>query len=366
MKALWIIQVAWLFYGSRSVLVLVCSCWAAGNEIAEFPTSSPAAQQLDGERLNELVRRIEAGEFGLIHSLLILRNDTLVVEKYFRYTRESLRPLRSVTKSITSALVGRAVADGAISDLDAKLLTFFPQYPHLAHRDGRKEAMTLAHVLTMTAGLKWDELSAPYGSRNNDTSKLRASSDWLQYVLNLPMVYPPGSRFTYNTGCTILLSGILSHSLKHSVIDFARIMLFNPLDITKFYWGEHNGVVNTGSGLHLRAIDMAKIGQLYLRRGRWKGQQILPTEWVKQSTASHVRVSGSLEYGYQWWRLSASNLAAQALRTNDVFFGWGYSGQFIFVVPHLDMVVVSTAANFPRGDPIFEILREYIFPSVLD
>ncbi len=349
------------------VWVLVYACWVPAEQTHAFPTSSPAAQQLDGERLNELVRQIEAGEFGDIHSLLILRNDTLVLEKYFLgFTRESLRPIYSVTKSITSALIGQAVADGAIRDLDAKLLAFFPQYPHIAHRDHRKEAITVAHVLTMTAGFSWDEISTSYGSAQNDASKLAESPDWLQYILDLPVVDPPGSRFIYNSGCTLLLGGILAHSLKPSVTDYARATLFNPLGITHVVWEHARVVVNTGWGLHLRPIDMAKIGQLYLHQGRWAEQQVLPAHWVEQSTASHVTVGETLEYGYQWWRFSPGSRTTQALRTNDVFFGWGYGGQFIFVVPHLRMVVVSTARNFPRGDPTFEMLRAYIFPSVLD
>jgi CubicO group peptidase (beta-lactamase class C family) len=227
-----------------------------------------------------------------------------------------------------------------------------------------KQAITLFHVLTMTSGFAWDEVSSDYGSRDNDVTKLGNSLDWMGYMLDRPMGNEPGQQFNYNSGNSMLLSGILMNETEQTAEEFTAEHLFEPLGITDWSWqsGPKN-MTNTGWGLHLTPTDMVKIGRLYLQEGEWDGVQVVPADWVKASTEAQVTGGEEYEYGYQWWRFADGNPIVESLRKNDVFFAWGYGGQFIFVVPHQELVVVTTADNFDDATVIFQGIREFIFES---
>lgn len=254
-----------------------------------------------------------------------------------------------------------------IQNTDEKLLGFFPRYANIANRDARKEAITLGNLLTMTAGFVWDEWSIAYDEDGNDATRLSNSNDWIEYMLNLPMNATPGTRFVYNSGNTMLLSGILQESVGTSAETFADDKLFFRLGIVNWLWSTGpDGITNTGWGLRLRPIDMAKFGSLFLHNGRAGNNQVIAEEWVKLSTQKHVSTTNGFDYGYQWWRFRDNCDVARLLRINDIFFAWGYGGQFIFVIPHLKMVVVTTAGNFTDSSPAFRYLRDYILQAVND
>lgn len=359
-----------LFISLTVLFFALFACSSDKNPVqsSTFPSSGAEAQKLDGKLLSELVNQIDSGAYGEIHSLLIVRNDFLVLEEYFRgYNRDQLHYLYSVTKSVTSALIGIAIHQGKIKGLDEKLLGFFPEYDIITNKDARKEAITLEDLLTMTAGFSWDEWSTPYGSPQNDASKLAQSGDWMKYMLDLPMSEYPGIRFVYNSGCTMLLAGIIKNSTGKSAEEFAVKNLFEPIKIARWQWETGpKGITNTGWGLHLRPIDMAQFGSLYLHKGRWKGKNSVPEDWVARSTKESVSIDGNFDYGYQWWRFSDNSSVGRALQTNDLYFAWGYGGQFIFVIPHLNMIVVITADNFSNSSQTFTFLEDYILAAVKD
>ena len=326
------------------------------------------AQNLDGILLTKMLSRIDLGHFGDIHSVLIARNDVLVLEEYFNgYDRNQSQLIYSVTKSVTSALVGIALQQGFVQSTDQKLLEFFPQYAIIDNLDARKQAITLENLLTMTAGLQWDEWSIPYNQPGNDATRLYNSGDWMAFMLNLPMTAAPGERFIYSSGVTMLLSGILQESVGTTAANFAASELFVSLGISNPPWDAGpGGITNTGWGLHSRPIDMANFGSLYLHNGRIGTKQVVLEQWVALSTKKHIATNNGYDYGYQWWRFRDGSEVANLLRTNDIFFAWGYGGQFIFVVPHLNMVVVTTAGNFTDAQPGFSLLRDHILPAVKD
>jgi len=359
----------------KGTLVLILIGWQSGliaAENAEVPLTeaTPESQNLDSALLEQAVAEIVEGKYGDMDALLVLRNNYLVLEHYtspLYHGRDYRRSAKSITKSVTSALVGIARGQGKMPPLDSNLLSLFPQYTDIANMDMRKQKITLEHVLSMTAGFEWDEFAV------GDTSefKMMRSADWVKYALDQPMSHPPGETWVYNGGCTIMLSDILKNATETEVVDYARKYLLDPIGLENWNWSiTRNNVTNTVSGLAMSRRDMARFGVLYLNGGRWQGNQIVPEDWVTRSTSVQVLGKGDYfpyAYGYQWWRLQDQEPTVAMLAVNDIYFALGYGGQFIFIVPHLNMVVVSTASNFgPDESLFFKLLRDHIFPAVLN
>lgn len=321
----------------------------ACHESTDNPTSatdwhieSPADHGLDPATLASLTTDIEVGEFDEIHSLLIVRDGVLVYEEYFRgYDPDDLHVLYSVTKSVAATLIGIALEEGAINSVDDKLLDLFPEYTVINNLNADKQAITLAHVLQMRAGFEWNEWSTPYTSPDNPVMNLASSSDWIQFVLDLPMANPPGSHYTYNSGCSVLLTGLIRNHTGQTAAAYAEDKLFEPLGISEYIWQMGpNGVNNGGWGLSLKPRDMARIGYLYLQNGEWNDERILSPDWIEASWTAYSEFGAGRGYGYQWWQMPDPQHLGQM-----IYYGHGFQGQFIFVLPHLDMVIVSTANN---------------------
>lgn len=335
---------------------------------------------LDEKKLDELVSAIQAGDFGKTDSLVIIQNDGLVLEKYFRgWTRDRRHSCFSVTKSVTSALIGILLDRGEIPGLNEKLLSFFPGYQNIKNMDARKEAITLEDVLTMTAGFSWNEVSTPYffgifPNLKNDMTRMLFNRDYIKYVLDKSMAADPGTVWTYNSGSLDLLSGIITDATGQTAEDFAAENLFHPMGITDWKWNKGSqGISETGAGLSLHPVDMAMFGYLFLKKGRLQGKQIVPEEWVAVSTAQHVAElkindqAVNLHYGYLWWIMPVNATIGGSLQLDEIYCALGYGGQCIFVIPPLDMVVVSAASNFDSASRMFsgfKFLTDYILPAV--
>ena len=280
-------------------------------------TSTPEQQGMDSEKLARMLENIKTS----LHSLLIIRHGTIVTEAYFYPFRQNdQHMLVCATKSILSALTGIALNQGYISDIDQRLLDFFPQRIP-ADNDSRKASITLKHLLANKSGL---------GSTDKAYFEMMQSNDWLQSALDLPMSAEPGDRFNYLSINSYLLSAVLKAKIDQGGEAFAQKNLLEPLGISDAYWGTDPDGRLIPSDLQLSTRDMAKLGYLYLHQGAWDGRQIVPTEWITASTQAQP---GSGGYGYQWW-VWPFGYAAQG--------GWG---QCIFVIPEQDMVVVSTGGG---------------------
>jgi CubicO group peptidase (beta-lactamase class C family) len=208
--------------------------------------------------------------------MLIVKNGALVHEVYFgRYNRDILNPLYSVTKSVTSALIGIAIEEGFIDGLEVTLLSVPPEYADQVD-DERKHEITLEHLLTMRSRLEWDEGTYPYTDPKNSHYNLSRATDWMAYVISKPLKDTPGTQLVYNTGAVHPLSAIIKQTTGQHADQFARKHLFGPLDIVSHYWSrDPKGYPSTGGsngGLSLRARDLAKFGYLFLNRGRWNGK----------------------------------------------------------------------------------------------
>jgi CubicO group peptidase (beta-lactamase class C family) len=311
--------------------------------IPDWTAATPESQGMSSGDLADLVDSI-LKQGDPIHQLLVIRNGRIVLEAAFPpFRKNAPHSVYSCTKSVTSTLIGIAMGQGKIGGVDRRVLSFFPER-QIAHRDARKEAMTLEHLLTMTTGLDWSEWGIPYGNPDNISWKWLRSPDAVQFVLDAPMSVDPGSRFNYNSGASHLLAAILRKETGQSPLAFAREQLFQPLGISDVLWQvDAQGLEFGGTGLVLRPRDLARIGYLFLQGGSWQGRRIVPAEWVRNAVASHVSVSESQGYGYQWWVESKGGYAAQ-----------GFGGQTLWVVPELQLIVVTTAgapgedATLPR------------------
>lgn len=309
---------------------------------------------VDATVLAQLVTEIREQRLSNLHSVLVIKNGKLVFEEYFegpdeqrgrslgsvRFDRTTLHDLRSVTKSITSALVGLAVGRGLVGPSDL-LTSHLPDLRELA--TGAKAGLSVKHLLTMTSGLEWDERTYPYTDPRNSETAMDLAGSSVRYVLTQDLVAEPGTRFQYCGGCTMLLAAVVREATGKDLDAFADEMLFRPLGITEFEWLHHtDGLPIAASGLRLRPRDVAKIGYLYVNDGRWKGEQILPSPWVEESTRKHIHLDSIAGYGYQWW-VDAEPIHGVSV---DIPIARGNGGQRIYVVRELDLVVVITAGNY--------------------
>ena len=324
--------------------------------------------------LDLLVKLIESGSFGNIHSLIIIQDDQVIVEKYFNgWTRHILHPIYSATKSVVSALIGIAIDQGVIENVDINILTFFPEYENLENYDERKERITLQHLLSNTAGFLWDEFSTPYfDSRGNYNPQNIAvqcllSDDPLRFLLDLPMSAEPGTEFVYNSGCSNMIAAILTKATGQTPPEFAKDNLFNPLGITEWQWKtQSNGIIDNATSFYIHPANFAMFAHMFLKNGKTQGEQIISENWVQESTSKHAQTvvdDVNWECGYQWWHMSDTGLAS----TNGMYYASGVYGQMAFIIPNLDLVVVTTAGTGESYmDKAFGLLMGFIVPAVSD
>lgn len=347
-----------------------------------WPTAHVADMKLDEKKLSELITKILDGTYPAVHSVLIVKGGKLVLEAYFPgrnyagysvdFTRHDNHRIMSVTKSFASTLIGIAVDKGLIKGTEENLISFFPEHKQLLGANSKKE-ITLKHVLTMTAGFDWDESTYPYTDPRNSTWIMRGTGrdNIVGYILSRPLKYRPGSKYTYNTGLSILLGVMLEKRTGLKVAEFADQYLFGPLSITNYVWGYRDSdqkVPRTGGGLQLRPRDMAKLGYLFANNGRWQGRQIISSAWIEEATRAHTRFSPmwTTGYGYQWWlyRFKCENV------TVDAYAAAGWGGQRIIVFPTLDLIVVFTAGNYltPRGQVyamMYSMVNAFVLPAAI-
>jgi len=312
----------------------------------DWETSTPTDQGLNSTKLDEIGESATTG----VHSILVIRNEKLVFEKYYNdpthnYKASNKHVLFSATKSFTSALIGIAIDKGFIQSVDQKVLDFFPEY-EFENVDNRKEEMTLRHLLTMTSGLQWSETVY-----SDYIREMYFSNDSVQFVLDRPMVSDPGKYYFYNSGCSHLLSAIIKKTSGLDTLEFALEYLFEPIGIERndvVWMSDTQGSAYGGIGLFLTPRNLAKFGQLFLNEGIWNGEQVISKSWINESTSDQTegipRYVGAFPwthpldgYGYQWWTTSSLN----------AFAAQGHMGKIIIVFPEEELVVVFTSNVSP-------------------
>jgi CubicO group peptidase (beta-lactamase class C family) len=330
----------------------------------------------DSARITDMMQRIVSGRFEGIDSVVIVRDNTLLLysplrteldefDEWIGNTSLSRHILQSTSKSVTSALIGIAIDQGYIASTQVPFYDMF-SYGGYLNWDIRKSAMTLEDALTMRLGYLWDEWSVPYGESGNDLHELTTNNqDYAKALLDLPMESDPGTTYTYNTAASITIGQALENAVGVPMENFANTFLFLPMQITTAAWGRTpTGLPNGGSGLFLEPRDMAKFGQVFISGGSWNGRQIVSSDWVTTSTQQHVKLSWARTsgYGYQWWR-DDFRFDGQAI---DSWSTRGYGGQYIFCFPSLRLVVTFTGHNYGTSaaqDP-FTLLQNFILPAL--
>ena len=316
----------------------------------------------------------EARGLSRLHSLLVSRGGELIFERYYNgIRRERPANIKSASKSVISALVGIAVDRKLIPSVNTPIATFFPELAQ--GPDRRKREITVEHLLTMRPGLE--------GTSNRNYGAWVTSKNWVRHALARPMFAAPGEEMEYSTGNTHLLSAILTKATGTSTWAFANEVLAKPLGFTLPQWPrDPQGIYFGGNDMLMTPRQMVDFGELYLNHGRWPyvgvprtapTEQVIPASWVERSCDGRARnrrpgnpgfnggVADPLrdrEYGFGWW--------VYEIRGYDTCFAWGYGGQYIFVLPELDLVVVTTSSPYVseerRGHrrALFDVLDEFV------
>jgi CubicO group peptidase (beta-lactamase class C family) len=297
-----------------------------------------------------------------LHALLVAQHGKLIFEHYQPgedHTRSGQRlgvvsfgpevahDLRSVTKGVVGLLYGIALADGKVPSPDARLYAQFPEYADLTAQPGR-DKLTVGHVLSMTMGLEWDELSVPYGDPRNSEDAMDAAPDRYRYILSLPITGAPGEKWIYCGGATALLGHLIARGTGMRLLDYARRTLFEPMGFGPADWAQsEKGELFAASGLRLLPRDMLKLGELVLHDGDWQGRRLVSAEWIKTMTTPVVEIDRSRRYGYHWYLGDVTPPGGSQPRRWIGGIGWG--GQRLFVVPDLDLVVAINCGNYDKG-----------------
>lgn len=297
-----------------------------GYPTPDWETSTLAAEGMEPASIQAAYEEILKSDM-LTHGILIVRHGKLVDETYFApYSRDVALNVHSCTKSIVSILTGIALEEGYLTSLDQRVVDFFPE-TSIKNLDDAKRRITLRHLLTMSPGL----------AVNHPDEAMRRSADWGRYAVGLPMIDEPGRKFNYSDATAHLMGIVLQKAIGTSLEEYARKKLFDPLGI-QVSWPRDPQGYSLGCGeINMTMRDMAKIGYLVLRRGKWGDRQIVGENWVRESTARHID-NGRHGYGYYWW-----------LGENG-FYASGAGEQTINVLPFFDTVMVcANGYDFDRG-----------------
>ncbi len=312
-----------------------------------FPDSAARAAMID--RASELAPPL--------NSFIVWQGGKMAVERYFHgMGPDELVNVKSASKSIVSTLTGIALAAGSLTSIDQPLVDFFPEYLDTTAAPWKKE-ITLRHVLTMRACLETTSF--------HNYGEWVASSHWLREALQQPMVCRPGSDMVYSTGNSHIMSAVITEATGTSALEFARRHLLEPLDISRISWDRSpEGYYLGGNNMALSPQSLLKYGRLYLNRGMYEGRRVVPEEWIERSWEryGHSHYSNH-DYGFFWW---IDEYAGQT-----TYFAWGYGGQYVFVVPSLDLVVVCTSSLTSRSESdrhnetLLSLLADTVIPGVI-
>jgi CubicO group peptidase (beta-lactamase class C family) len=320
-----------------------------------------------------------------LHGLVIIRNDRLVLERYFEdddfvrgvgrtgriaFKPDTLHDLRSCSKSIVGLLYGIALARGTVLPPEAPLFAAFPEHADLA-TDGR-EKLTIEHVLTMTMGTDWDESSRPYSDPRNSEIAMDNAPDRYRYVLERPVIDSPGTHWTYCGGATALLARMIAKGSGKTLDRFARENLFDPLGIGPSQWAMGaDGEPIAASGARLCVRDLAQIGVMMLNAGKAGDRALVPADWIARCVTPAASADEVRRYGYQWFVLDVAFGKPKGWavgRLERMWMAQGEGGQRLFVIPALRLVIAITAGNYLKEDqwmPPTRVLREVVLASVL-
>jgi len=358
-----------------------------------WPKATPASVGLDEKVLMSFDADLASGKYMLVDSFQVFRCGEEVFERkyahdyghiygkeartkgplnarltgrynYFDpdwhpfYHGSDLHSMQSVSKTVTSVILGIAITRGDFkAPLDTPVLKFFDE-TKVKNLDARKRRMTLRNVLTMSTGLQWNE-DVPYDDPRSDSSLMEATDDWVEYVIDKPMATEPGKVFNYGSGATELLAYIFQKESGQDIDTYGEKYLFTPLGIKHHWKRTYMELVDTEGGLYLNGDDLAKIGYLYLHDGAWDGTQIVSKEWVRESLTPYIDAGDdgeNFKYGFQWWLYPVNG--------KFVWMARGFGGQRLMVFPEEDLIVVFTGWEILKDPASTDDLMKRLLPAV--
>ena len=373
------------------IVVVVIGC-NSKNKDSTKNTQKVTSQNLISTVIDSINSEINNGDYGLIDRFMVIQNGEFLADFRYKqdyetiaqkydttnhqynfnstdwhpfYKQSELHTLQSVTKSITSILFGIALDSNENYNVDIKAMPLLTGYD-TDFLDKRKQNISIEDLLTMRSGLKWNE-ETDHNDNTNDCFLLESSDNWIEYVLSKPMDTLPGTRFVDNGGATVLLGKINRTITGKRIDDWAKEKLFEPLGITDYYWKETpDGEIDTEGGLYLKAEDLAKIGSLFLNKGKWNGKQIVSESWVTTSTSPLLKnvkpqwrsVTG---YGYQWWIPEYTDNGKTSIYSAN-----GYGGQYLMIAPEHNLIIVFNGWNI-NDEPeksTYRALQDRIIPAL--
>ena len=322
-------------------LIFTCAAFVANAQINEIERSTPEEQGVPSKALIELFDSLHCMPQTDIHSMIVMRHGKVVGEFYpAPFKAEYQHTQYSSSKTLVSIAVGIAIDENRLRLTD-RVATFFPEYlPDTV--SARLAAMTVRDLLTMTSGIKPD-----WGMRAKTT-------EWIKTFLGKNVENKPGDVFAYDSMVTYMLSAIVQKVTGMKVLDYLKIKLFNPMNISVVNWEESPEGVNTGGwGLHIQSESLAKVGQMWLDGGVWNGEQLVSRKWITQMSTRQAN-GGDYGYGYQTWMCAYPG----AVRAD------GALGQYVIVVPEKDVVIVLTEASFTNGKPQRGLIWDKFLPQL--
>jgi len=363
----------------HSAAVIVCllgslllhGCGAGGSKGSEpvkvatdpgeqWSMTAPAEVGMNAELLNKAVSELPAADQHKMSGMIVMRRGKPVLEQYWNgYDKDTMHDMRSATKSITSLMVGIAIDKGMLGSADDPIKTHlesaYRATPAIAHNIAIKD------LLTMSSGMACNDRD-PKSPGNEEY--MYPKGDWVGFFMGLPPAARPGTKTLYCTAGVVTLGRILTEASKTSIPDFSTRHLFAPLGINNARWAsfDNGRQTDTGGHLYLRPRDMAKIGQLVLQGGKWNGTQIVSSSWITKATSTLTYMDSKEEYGYLWWK----HTFTVERKTYVAHLARGNGGQYIIVVPALELVAAFTGENYnsPASRRPLDVLESYVLPAV--
>ena len=361
------------------------------NQLSNSSNSTWIYSTAEKEGINQLVidsihNEISEGTYGRVDHFLLIKNGKVIADHHYEqnydsimklydttnyqynydhtewhpyYNHSELHTLQSVTKSITSLLIGIAYDEGLISDINSPILSYFSDFA-IDPNDSAKSQISIEDLLLMQSGIKWDEES--YDEATNNCVIMEGSNDWIKYVLDQPMDTIPGTVFEYNSGASVLLGKIVREATGKRIDKWAEEKLFEPLGIKNYYWKKTpKGEIDTEGGLYLAPHDLAKIGYLIMNEGKWNNEQIISNSWLKKSIEPNDGFFEQIKYGYQWLIPSHENGQAKIIAGN------GYGDQYVMMYPEQNLLIVFNGWNHHDNPEksTWDVLQNRIVPSIL-
>lgn len=324
-----------------------------GNLENEFENSEP---------IRDMIKQTIRGNYPDVHSILIYKNDKLVLEEYF-YDYDKNRPhqLRSATKPFIGGILGIAVDKGFIKNEKDKLLPYFnSRYPEMANMDVRKKKITIENFLMYRHGMDCENNNPQ--SQGNEQLMMQ-SKDWIKYTLDLPMIREPGKNSSYCTGCPLTLGSLVEIATNEKIENFAKKNLFEPMGISNYKWSfePNQASMNSFSQMSITPRDLIKLAKLFKDGGKWEGKQIISKDWIDKTFDMNEG-----DYGYLW---EHKYFIIDGKQYNS-YLASGNGGQKINIWPELDMITVFTGGNYNsyqlygKSTPPNEMIPKYILKSV--